>query len=129
MDVKKHIIISSGEVSVTAQMNDTDTAAAIYELLPLERTVNRWGDELHFAVPVFIEPEQDATEFVEVGDLGYWPVGDSFCIFCGKTPYSIDDRPRACGPVTVIGRITGDVDALTTLHKGDNIRIEHKQDH
>ena len=44
----------------------------------------------------------------EVGDIGYWPDGNGFCIFFGPTPASKGEKPRAASPVNIFARIEGD---------------------
>ena len=78
------IIIDAGNISVSAALNDSATARAILDALPIEGKANIWGDEIYFDIPVSIEQAADARAGVEVGDLGYWPVGSAFCIFFGS---------------------------------------------
>ena len=93
------IAIVAGSVTVEAELNDSPTAHQIWDALPIEGAANTWGDEIYFEIPVVAGQEADARAQVEVGELGYWPVGHAFCIFFGPTPVSTDDRPRAlCGP-------------------------------
>lgn len=33
---------------------------------------NLWGEEIYFAIPVSLELEE-GQEFVNIGDLSYWP--------------------------------------------------------
>ncbi len=102
------IKISVENVSVEAELLDTPTAKKILEALPLESSVNVWGDEIYFDVPVSLDPEPDARAEVDVGDLAYWPAGPAFCIFFGPTPVSVGDEPRAYSPVNVFGKVVGD---------------------
>ena len=80
---------------IIADIYETRTAQAIEKQLPLSATVNTWGEEIYFSIPVHLDQEADAREEVEPGELGYWPVGNAFCIFFGPTPVSSDDKPRA----------------------------------
>ena len=82
------IRIETGDISLVAELNGSDTAISIYNMLPLRGTANIWGDEVYFSIPVHIEEAQDARQEVGIGDLGFWPVGDAFCIFFGPTPVS-----------------------------------------
>jgi hypothetical protein len=63
-----------------------------------------------------------------VGELGYWPVGQAFCIFFGPTPVSTDERPRAYSPVNVIGRVHGDATLFKLIRDGDLVRIDRLED-
>ena len=116
-------IIIAGQ-SVAAELNDTDTALDIADELPIETEFNTWGDEIYFPVPVRSGLE-DGREVVDLGDLGYWPPGNAFCIFYGATPGSSEDDIRPASPVTVIGRIEGDPKVFKALsRKSSIVRIE-----
>ncbi len=119
----KKIIISVEDLSVQAELNDTYTAEKIFEALPIEGTVNVWGDEIYFDIPLELDLENDARAEVEVGELGYWPSGPAFCIFFGPTPVSRDEKPRAYSPVNIFGRIIGDSTRLKTVSNGSKIRV------
>jgi hypothetical protein len=123
-----NITISTGEVSLPAELNDTPTAQQIAAALPIEGRVNVWGDEIYFEIPVIAEQEPDARAEVEVGELGYWPVGHAFCIFFGPTPASIDERPRAYSPVNILGRVLGDVTQFRGVSDGTVVRMTAADD-
>jgi len=118
------IEITSGELTLQAELNESPTAQEIWKKLPLEGRANTWGDEIYFEVPVVMDQESDARAEVEVGELGYWPVGRAFCIFFGPTPVSTDERPRAYSPVNVIGRVQGDATLFKLVMDGDLVRID-----
>ena len=120
----KRITISAGNVSLSAELNDSPTAQQIWEALPIEGRANVWGDEVYFEIPVVAEQAPDAHAVVEVGELGYWPVGHAFCIFFGPTPVSTDERPRAYSPVNVIGRVLGDATQFRAVPGGERVRLE-----
>jgi hypothetical protein len=117
------ITISAGDVSLTAELNDAPTARQIWEALPIEGTARTWGDEIYFEIPVMADQEPDARAEVEVGELGYWPVGHAFCIFFGPTPASTDERPRAYSPVNILGRVLGDATQFRAVQAGTQVQI------
>lgn len=119
----KRILIHAGGIELPAVLNESATAKAIGESLPLSGTVNTWGDEIYFSIPLHLEQEPGAGTEVEVGDLGFWPAGDAFCIFFGPTPVSMNDKPMAYSPVNVFGKIIGDAGLLRKLGNGDPIRV------
>jgi hypothetical protein len=118
------IKITSGQISMSAEINQSPTARSIAKNLPVEGLANVWGDEIYFEIPVAMEQDPDAREVLEVGELGYWPVGRAFCIFFGPTPVSTDDRPRAYSPVNILGRLLGDPLLFKSVKNGDLVRIE-----
>ena len=84
-----------------------ETCKRIWENLPFELNLSRWGEELYGEIPVSIELENSQVD-CEVGDIGYWPDGKGFCIFFGPTPASKDDKPKAASPVNIFAKIEGD---------------------
>ena len=117
------IVISAGSVRVEAELNEGPTAQKIWEALPITGWANIWGDEVYFEIPVRAGQEPDARAQVEVGELGYWPVGHAFCIFYGPTPVSVDERPRAYSPVNILGRVAGDATRFRAVRDGEQVRI------
>ena len=117
------IIIESGNIKLDAEFNETETAMAIMDLLPLEGSANVWGDEIYFSIPVHVDQSPESKQEVNVGDLAFWPAGDAFCIFFGPTPVSTGDKPKAYSPVNVFGRIPGDSTALKKVSNGDRVRV------
>lgn len=124
----KKIMISSGSVSLEAVLYDSHTVSAIHDQLPITGTANIWGEEIYFDIPVKMEQDETAREVVEVGELGYWSMGEAFCIFFGPTPISTDDQPRAYSPVNIIGKICGNATRLKSVQQGDLISIDRLDD-
>jgi len=126
---KKIRIISKAIEIVEAEIlenKNPKTASAILASLPIEARANLWGDEIYFSIPVKVE-EENAQETVEIGDLGYWPPGNGFCIFFGPTPISQGDKIRPADPVNVFGRIIGNSKVFKKVKRGDRIRIERAE--
>ena len=121
--MERTIRIRAGPVEVTARLNDTGTADAIWSALPIRGSVNLWGEEIYFPVSLRL-PLEDASELVETGDLGYWPQGPAFCIFFGPTPASRSQEIRPASPVNLFGRVAGDTAPLRGVRQGDNVVVE-----
>ena len=119
----KKIEIVAGNVQVQAELYDTPTAVAIANVLPVSGSANTWGEEIYFSITPELSLEPGAKQEVETGELAYWPSGPAFCIFFGKTPVSISDKPRAYSPVNVFGKITGDISMLKKVENGDSITV------
>ena len=117
------ITIAAGSVTMEAELNDSSTAQMIWEALPITGRANTWGDEIYFEIPVRAEQAPDARADVEVGELGYWPVGRAFCIFFGPTPVSSGDQPRAASPVNIVGRVAGDAAAFRQVTAGAAVTL------
>ena len=122
----KKIRIRAGAISALAVLDDSETASAVWEALPLKARANRWGDEIYFGIPVQVGAAEDARDVVESGELGYWPPGSAFCIFWGLTPASQRDEIRAASPVNVFGRLTGDPLVFHPVTSGAEITLERE---
>ena len=118
------IKIVSGNVSTIAELRNTQTAKAIFNILPVEASVNRWGDEIYFPIPINLDAEPDAKEVVNEGDVAYWPEGSCFCIFWGRTPASKGNEIMAASKVNVFGKVKGDAKIFGKVKNGDLIVLE-----
>ena len=118
------IKITSGNVTAEAELNNSETAKKIYEILPIKSKANTWGDEVYFSIPLSLSEAKDAKQEVEVGDLGFWAHGNGFCIFFGRTPASTSDKPKAASPVNVFGKVLSDVKVFHQIIDGDEIVVE-----
>ena len=121
----RKILITAGGVQVAAALNDTPTADALWDALPISASTSVWGDEIYFGVPVQ-DDERDAVPVVEMGDVAFWPPGRSVCLFFGPTPISAGGEIRPASPVNVIGKIEGDDFAapLRSVRPGAEVSVE-----
>jgi len=122
--MERGIVIVVDVLRVEAELNDSPTADLIWKGLPIEGTANTWGDEIYFSIPVKADLEAGARDKMELGELGYWPPGEAFCIFFGPTPMSAGDEIRAASPVNPVGRVAGDPKVFKKVISGAKVRIE-----
>jgi len=124
--VKQQIKIRVGGLEANAGLYETDTAAKVIEILPITASVNVWGEEIYFTVPIEARLE-DGKETVDLGDIAFWPQGNALCMFFGSTPISEGDEIRPISAVSVIGRIEGDSELfqgmLSGLKRGEELTI------
>ncbi len=123
----KKIRVITGEIYAVAELSSSKTSDAIWDALPIENTVNTWGDEIYFEIPVKSTLDETAKEVVEKGELGYWPTGKAFCIFFGPTPASQGDEIRPASAVNIVGRVEGDVDVFKSIRDGTVIKLERAE--
>ena len=121
----KKIRIRAGVIEAEAELNDTSTAQAIWETLPIKSRANLWGDEIYFSIPLGLKLEAGQV-VVNIGELGYWPDGNAFCIFFGPTPISQGDEIRPVSPVIVFGKVIGDATVFKKIAEGTKITIRRE---
>ena len=117
------IKIEFENISIDAVLNNSETADKIKKILPLSNSVNTWGDEIYFSIGVN-DGEIDSKEVVELGDLGYWPPGNAFCLFFGLTPASEGDKIMPASPVNIIGKILSDLEILKSIKSGEKVSVK-----
>lgn len=107
--------IDSNHWDITLEGSSPKTGSKILNLLPLESEVRTWGEEIYFSIPLSM-PEENAKSIVALGDVAYWPEGQCFCVFFGKTPLtSTLDEIKPASPVNVFGKVLGDLESLKTV--------------
>jgi hypothetical protein len=91
------------------------TVDAIAKKLPIEGRAAIWKEEVYFEVPVKMGEEKPKPK-VGKGDIAFWPMGSSICIFYGESqPYS---------PVNVLGKVTKNLEIFANVKSGSVIRLE-----
>ena len=116
------IKIEFENITIKADLNNSETANNIKKILPISNSVNIWGDEIYFPVDINDE-EIGAKEIVELGDIGYWPPGNAFCLFFGLTPLSKGEEIRAASPINIIGKIRGEINILKKVKSGEKVVV------
>ncbi len=107
-DKPKRIKITIGGIVLEAELKPTRTAQDIYDALPVEATVNRWGEEFYCRIPGVKDRRETATTNVKVGDVAFWGLGGMLAVFWGRTPMSIGEDPVPADRVNIVGRLIGD---------------------
>jgi len=123
--MKIKIII--GDLAMEGELNDSATAQKIAKALPITADFNTWGDEIYFTIPVDAKLDDTAREEVEMGDLGYWPTGNAFCIFFGQTPMSKPGKIIPASAVNIIGKVVGDATKFKEVMKENEVILEEVQ--
>jgi hypothetical protein len=125
----RRITITAGKAQFQAQLNDTATALAIMEALPIEARAKRWGGEIYFSIPVDAGLETGARDVLQPGEIGYWPPGSAFCLFFGRTPASEGEEIRAASVVNIVGRVKGALDELWNVPDGAKVILREFSEH
>ena len=115
--------VTLGEVKSKAWLYESDTAARVLEALPMTSSVNVWGDEIYFSVPITKELENGKSA-VNLGDIAYWPPAKAVCIFLGQTPISNNGIIKPLTPVEVIGKVENPEALLKQVRQGQIINLK-----
>lgn len=122
--MSRKIQITIGNLSMEAELTESESANALWEALPIRGAANVWGEEIYFSIPVDAPLEGSARVEMEVGEIAYWPPGSAFCIFFGRTPASVDDAPRAASPVNPLGKVAGNPKDFLNVRSGEEVLLE-----
>ena len=117
------IKITIADIALDAELFDTPCAKAVADALPVETRPEEWGDEFYFEIPVKMDLDETATTRVAVGDIGYWPPGNSLAIFFGPNPMSTEAEPVPASEVNLVGKITGNSALLRKAKGAMKLRI------
>ncbi len=118
------LLILIGEHDFEVELNDSDTANALWLAAPFEGYTNAWGDEIYFEVPVKNKIE-NGRKVLKAGEVAYWPEGHALCIFYGPTPVSRGVDPEAISDVTPVGTLVGDPRRFEAV--GDRMKVHVRQ--
>jgi uncharacterized protein len=134
IDIMKRIInvvfLDLDNKNVRIELNDAlspKTFKAIFENLPVEVSINKWGEELYTdQTKIAVEQEDNAKTEVNELDVAYWPEGNALCLFYGPTPISQNGKILAYSPVNIIGKIVDSSnkdDILNQIKDGTKVII------
>ena len=129
MKVKKKLSIKFTDSGKTAHIELDDsqspkTVKAIFDNLPIEVKINRWGDELYTDKTPIVAEEENAQSVVNELDVAYWPEGNALCLFYGPTPISKShDEILPYSPVNIVGKIISKEDILDEINDNSTIVI------
>ncbi|MEC9293798.1 MAG: cyclophilin-like fold protein [Chloroflexota bacterium] len=120
----RQIQISTDNLTVTATLNELETANHLWDSLPITGRVQIWGDEIYFSIPLNVEEELGSQETVQAGTVAYWPPGSALCLFWGPTPISAPGEIRPASAVNVVGILDNDPTLLAQVTSEAEIIIE-----
>ncbi|MBC7329281.1 thiamine phosphate synthase [bacterium] len=121
--MKVKIKFEKSKIEVEGELFDTKIGRALFDALPIRSEIDKWGKEIYFSTGVECQPE-NLQEKVELGDMGYWPPENAWCIFFGPTPISKEGEIIPDSPVEVFGKAIGDLKPLNKVKRGDTVIIE-----
>lgn len=118
------IEITAGKEKFRAQLLDTPGADRVWAALPLFSTAERWGDSLHFEIPVRSGRERNARLNGEHGYIYFWSHEERILIPFGQTPISRTGEVRLPSPCNVLARALDDTSVLQSVTPGEKVTIK-----
>jgi len=118
------ITLTFGAVTITAQARNTPTAKAILNALPIRSTVQTWGEEVYFSVPVEAPLEPDAKDVVQAGEIAFWVEGSCIAIGFGPTPISHGDEIRLAAVTNIWADAEDDVRELISVESQETVLVD-----
>ena len=115
-------------VRLSVTLRDTETARRIAAAAPFTARVQTWGDEVYFEAPVKTEPEADARDVMNLGEIAFWMAGSCIAIGFGSTPVSQGDEIRLASAVNIWGDADIDPETMRTIAPGSQVRISARED-
>jgi hypothetical protein len=125
-EIMPHILFDFDGLTLEADTLDTPTAVAILASLPLEVSVQTWGDEVYFGIEVSVPRDKDARALMKAGEIAYWPDGEAIAIGFGRTPISAPGEIRLASPCNVWAKAIGDVRTLKPVRSGSRVKVTLK---
>lgn len=112
----KFILESLGEAEgELVRFKAPRTIDMIARKLPISGRIALYKEEVYFEIPIKMG-EEKSKPTVETGTIAFWPMGNALCVFYGKSqPYS---------PVSILGKITKNLDLFKTVKSGTIIKVE-----
>jgi hypothetical protein len=124
MPQSKRITLTFKEVNITAIVRDTPTAKAILDALPIRSSVQTWGKEVYFSVPVQTTLEEDAKDVINPGEIAFWVEGSCIAIGFGPTPISHGDEIRLAAATNIWADTNDDVRQLVNIKSQDTVIVD-----
>jgi hypothetical protein len=106
-------------------LKGSNLANKLLDILPIESEVRTWGEEIYFPIPERLTETENSKSIVSLGDVAYWPEGQCFCVFFGKTPITTTlDEIKPASPVNVFGKVLGDLESLKGVKQGTKVFLQ-----
>ena len=121
--MKKLILRINGK-SLNLFLKETETAEKIYNAVPINSSINTWGEEIYFNTNLLINRENEAKTVVDFGEIAFWTEGSAIAIGYGKTPISSGDEIRLASPCNIWANADFDKNFFCDINDGDKVTLD-----
>lgn len=117
------VIIDFSEKEVEAELFESDlTVQKLKTELPFGNRAHVSEGEVYVSLPVVGEPGEEISDF-SPGDICFWQEANAILFVLGRTKLSTDDKPKFPDSMTLMGKISGDLNQLKSIEHRDKIVI------
>jgi len=120
----KEIILKFEKKELKLKLRDTKTANLIFNALPFQSKVQRWGEEIYFDTPLNIDLEEDARSVIEYGEVAFWAAGSAIAIGYGKTPVSQANEIRLISPANIWADSDFKKEYIEEINQGEIVIVQ-----
>ena len=120
----KKLILRINEKSLNLFLKETETAKKIYNAVPINSSINTWGEEIYFNTNLSINREKEAKAVVDFGEIAFWTEGSAIAIGYGKTPISSGDEIRLASPCNIWANADFDKRFFGDINDGDKVSLD-----
>ena len=121
--MKKLIMRINGK-SLNLFLKETETAEKIFNAVPINSSINTWGEEIYFNTNLSINIESEAKAVVDFGEIAFWTEGSAIAIGYGKTPISSGDEIRLASPCNIWANADFDTSFFCDINDGDKVSLD-----
>tara|TARA_B100001057_G_scaffold73099_1_gene67395 strand:- start:44 stop:424 length:381 start_codon:yes stop_codon:yes gene_type:complete len=115
--------ITIKDIEIIIKLLDTKTSQKIWDKLPYQSTIKKWGKEIYFEIDVNADLERNSKKIITSGEIVFWPAGKCIAIGYGRTPISISNEIRLADNCNVWGITNSDLNNLDYLNDDEEIFI------
>ena len=120
----KQLILKFENKELILKLRNTKTAHIIYNALPFQSIVQKWGEEIYFDTPLNINLDPDAKSVVEYGEVTFWVAGSAIVIGYGRTPVSQENEIRLISPANIWADCKFQKEYIANIKQGEIVIVE-----
>ena len=120
----KQLILKFENKELILKLRNTKTAHTVYNALPFQSIVQKWGEEIYFDTPLNINLDPDARSVVEYGEVAFWVAGSAIAIGYGITPVSQENEIRLISPANIWADCKFQKEYISNIKQGEIVIVE-----
>ena len=123
MSRERKIRIRVKDVELVASLNDSSTANAVWDALPIIGHAQTGGEEIYFSVPIKVRGRSERRRDCRERCGGILAARQRILFVLRPTPVSQADEIRPASAVNVVGKIDNAASALAKINNGSKVEV------